>query len=488
MRISIVDKYFFCFLTLVLSLTTAIHAQVITPQTLVFSKICAGSYNQFDATFNYSGFPALTTFEVLLSDNLGSFTNPTTTTTLATLDLSVSKKTITFAVPETLIGSEVYKLRIKSSTGYISGDFSIKDPNNSSATIPYFPAYYKPYEDVYFINNKNPAAYLCSGGTITLAIDNPTPAILNSSPSNYPNIKYKWYKDTNVISGQTGSSIMVNSAGTYYVEIDYVSCTDSNSKSNSVTVTQVSGTVLPITSSLGNPFCSGGVATTLTSASGNTYQWYKENVKIEGATENTYQTNQSGTYSVSIDYGNCQSNSVINLEAYQIESSINIASTSTLVSGETKTVVATSNAINPTYEWYQNDVLISSATSNTYDVTIEGSYKVIVTQNSGCIIQDEIPFVVNPVVDSNVTTIPNLISPNNDGINDTWVIPQEYAVGNNAEVLLMDSNGEIVLKTNGYLNNWPEAALDFKNINPVYYYIITTQDKKVKKGSITIVK
>lgn len=482
MRISIVDKYFFCFLTLVLSLTTTIHAQVITPQNLEISKICAGSHNQFDATFNYSGFPALTTFEVELSDNLGSFTNPTTTTTLATVDLSVSKKTINFAVPATLIGSETYSLRVKSSTGLVSAKFNNRDLTTS------FPAYYKPYEDVYFINNKNPAAYLCSGGTITLAIDNPTPSIPNSSPSNYPNIKYKWYKDATVIAGQTGSSIIVNSAGTYYVEIDYASCTDSNSKSNSVTVTQVSGTVLPITSSLGNPFCSGGVATTLTSASGNTYQWYKENVKIEGATENTYQTNQSGTYSVSIDYGNCQSNSVINLEAYQIESSINIASTSTLVSGETKTVVATSNAINPTYEWYQNDVLISGATSNTYDVTIEGTYKVIVTQNSGCIIQDEIPFVVNPVVDSNVTTIPNLISPNNDGINDTWVIPQEYAVGNNAEVLLMDSNGEIVLKTNGYLNNWPEAALDFKNINPVYYYIITTQDKKVKKGSITIVK
>ncbi|MBP6755932.1 MAG: gliding motility-associated C-terminal domain-containing protein [Bacteroidia bacterium] len=482
MRISIVDKYFFCFLTLVLSLTTTIHAQVITPQNLEISKICAGSHNQFDATFNYSGFPALTTFEVELSDNLGSFTNPTTTTTLATVDLSVSKKTINFAVPATLIGSETYSLRVKSSTGLVSAKFNNRDLTTS------FPAYYKPYEDVYFINNKNPAAYLCSGGTITLAIDNPTPSIPNSSPSNYPNIKYKWYKDATVIAGQTGSSIIVNSAGTYYVEIDYASCTDSNSKSNSVTVTQVSGTVLPITSSLGNPFCSGGVATTLTSASGNTYQWYKENVKIEGATENTYQTNQSGTYSVSIDYGNCQSNSVINLEAYQIESSINIASTSTLVSGETKTVVATSNAINPTYEWYQNDVLISGATSNTYDVTIEGTYKVIVTQNSGCIIQDEIPFVVNPVVDSNVTTIPNLISPNNDGINDTWVIPQEYAVGNNAEVLLMDSNGEIVLKTNDYLNNWPEAALDFKNINPVYYYIITTQDKKVKKGSITIVK
>ena len=99
------------------------------------------------------------------------------------------------------------------------------------------------------------------------------------------------------------------------------------------------------------------------------------------------------------------------------------------------------------------------------------------------------PFVINfPFVDPNVTKIPNLISPNNDGINDTWILPQEYVSGTNTEILLLNSRGEIALQTNNYQNNWPENALDFKSVNPIYYYIITTQDNKVKKGSITVVK
>ena len=87
-----------------------------------------------------------------------------------------------------------------------------------------------------------------------------------------------------------------------------------------------------------------------------------------------------------------------------------------------------------------------------------------------------------------VAKIPNLISPNNDGINDTWIIPQAYVSGTNTEVVIMNSRGEVVLRTNNYLNNWPENQIDFKNINPVYYYIITTQNNTTKKGSITVVK
>ena len=486
--ISIVDKYIFCFLSLVLSLTTTIHAQTITPQILVFNKICAGSYNQFDATFNYAGFPESTTFMVELSDNLGSFSNPISTTTVAIIDLTPSQKTITFAVPETLIGSETYKLRVKSSTGVNSSSFLIKDPNNPGGTLSYFSAYYKPFEGIYYINDKKPEVSFCPGGSTLLSIDNPNPLVQDSSPANYPNIKYKWYKDSTVITGQTGSSLTVNATGTYYVEIDYASCTDSNSKSNSVTVSEGSGTEGTITSSLGNPFCSGGAGTTLTVQTGNSYKWYKDNVLIAGATSNTYQTNQAGLYSVTIDFTGCSSNATLNLQAFQTESTINVPETSVLETGEIKTILVTTNAINPTYQWYRNEIVIPAATENTYEVSNGGNYKVVITQNSSCVIVNEIPFRINSVVDLNATDIPNLVSPNNDGINDTWVIPQQYTSGTNTEIVLISSNGEIVLKTNDYLNNWPENALEFKNINPVYYYIITTTDKKTKKGSITIVK
>jgi len=87
-----------------------------------------------------------------------------------------------------------------------------------------------------------------------------------------------------------------------------------------------------------------------------------------------------------------------------------------------------------------------------------------------------------------VENIPNLISPNNDGINDTWVIPQVYVAGTNTQVVILSSQGKVMLQTNNYQNNWPENQIDFNAVNPVYYYIITTATNKTKKGSITVVK
>jgi gliding motility-associated-like protein len=490
MNISILNKYNFCFFYLVLSFTTTIYAQTITPETLVFSKICAGKFNQFDASFTHSGFPAGATFEVQLSDNLGSFTNPVSTTTLSIKDITPSRKTVTFAVPINLIGAEIYKLRVKSSTGFLSGNFLVKDPNNSNGTLSYFPAYYKPYEDVYFINNKIPTASICTGGNVTLSIDNPTPSVSGTSPVQYPSIKYKWFKGSSVISGQTGASLNVTTAGTYYVAIDYASCTDSNSQSNIVTVSETAGGISgSISSSLGNPFCTEGNPTTLSSSVvGNSYQWYKDNVKLDGATNATYMANQAGIYSLVVNFGGCNNTYFIDLKVFEINSSINIPETTVIITGETKNVVVTTNAASPIFSWYQNDSLLPGVQGNTYNVTTAGNYKVTITQNSGCKIVDEITFSVTPAIDMNVSEIPNLISPNNDGINDTWVIPQEYSVGSNTNVVIMNAIGQTVYTSNNYLNNWPESPIDFKNVNPVYYYIITKQDGNVKKGSITIIK
>nr|WP_315145397.1 gliding motility-associated C-terminal domain-containing protein [uncultured Flavobacterium sp.] len=488
MNIYVSSANFYRFFYFILVLNATVYGQTIAPQTLVFGKICAGKFNQFDATFNHSGFPASTPFEVQLSDHLGNFSVPVATTTLSITDISASQKTITFAVPTNLIGSDNYKLRVKSSTGIISSNFYIKNPNNTG-TLSYFTAYYKPFEDVYYINNKQSNAYLCSGGSITLSIDNPTPEIQSSSPANYSNIKYKWYKGTTIISGQTGSSLVVNSPGNYYVTLDYASCTDSNSRSNSVTVSETTGgTTGAISSSLGNPFCPAGNNTILSAVVGNSYQWYKDNVKINDATSPNYSTNQPGLYAVTIDFGGCKNTFDINLKVNEIESTLNIPETSLINEGETKNVVVTTNAINPTFEWYLNNTLISVNTNNTLTITTPGSYKVAVTQNSGCSIKNEIAFELNSAIDASVVSIPNLISPNNDGVNDTWIIPQEYSVGSNTEVVVMDSNGKIVFKSDNYLNNWPENPIVFENINPVYYYLITPQNGKAKKGSITLVK
>ncbi len=491
MKSPVLNKYFFCFLILVSSLTTIGYGQTITPQILAFDKICAGSFNEFDATFNHSGFPFGTTFEVLLSDSSGSFTNPISTTIVSSTDITASQKKITFAVPNTLIGSDIYKLRVKSSTGFVSSNFFVKDAVNIGGTLTYFPAYFKPYEEAFFINNKQASASICIGASVTLSIDNSTPTIPSSSPVNYPNIKYKWYKDNVVVSGATSSSLTANAVGVYYVMIDYGTCSDSNFRSNSVTVTQSSGgTSASVISSLGNPFCSAGGATTLSlgSVTGNTYQWSKDNVKINGATAKTLIANQEGFYSVFVDFGGCSSTFTIDLKELKTTSTINVPETNVITNGETINVVATTNAVSPTFEWYKNNSLITGITTNTYDVTSAGNYKIVITQQSGCAIVDEVSFVVSSVIDTNVVRIPNLISPNGDGINDTWVIPQEFSVGSNTKIEIRNSNGDLIFMSDNYLNNWPESPIEFKQINPVFYYLIKTQDGATKKGSITIVK
>jgi gliding motility-associated-like protein len=225
---------------------------------------------------------------------------------------------------------------------------------------------------------------------------------------------------------------------------------------------------------------------------GNSYQWSKDNVAIAGATSQTYVTNQPGQYSVTVSFGSCVANASINLQGYEFASTINVPDTNTIAPDETLEVIVTTAASSPEYKWYLNGTIISGATTSTYDIQTKGNYKVVITQTTGCIASKEYSFVVNSSIDPNpfpnVTNIPNLVSPNGDGINDTWIIPQEYVSGTNTKVQLISSLGEIVLDTNDYQNNWPENGNDFKNINPVYYYIITTQDQKVNKGSITIVK
>ena len=233
-----------------------------------------------------------------------------------------------------------------------------------------------------------------------------------------------------------------------------------------------------------------------------TFDWYKETSPTTSdfvSSGPTLTVTQPGTYYVRTNYGTCTSDSYSNKvtveessSASEFTSSVNVPASNSISTDETLTVTATTTASNPVYKWYLDGNPITDATSATYLVQTAGSYKVAITQTAGCVATKEHSFTVTLKDGTSgfpdVANIPNFISPNGDGINDTWQIPLEYINEKNTEVLILNSKGDTVLKTNNYQNNWPDSPLDFKNVNPVYYYIITTVDGKVKKGSITVVK
>ncbi|SFC53820.1 gliding motility protein SprC [Flavobacterium phragmitis] len=456
------------------ALESSVNAQTIVPQTFDgLEKLCAGgSFNEFNATFSYIDFPAGTTFVVELSDATGSFTTPIATTLLQTIDVSATQKTIRYAVPTNLVGSDVYSLRVKSSTGVVSSRFRNSLGNTS------FPAYYKAYENSFFINNKSETAMLCSGGSLTLSISAEAP-----SPLTFTNIKYKWYKDDVVIAGQSSKDLVVNTTGRYYAEIDYGQCSDVNFSSNRVNVTSsTSGSSVTISSSLGNPFCASGAGTVLTATSGNSYVWKKYGATINGATSRTYSTNESGVYSVEVDFGGCKATGTIDLKSNGFEASIDAQDGYKLSEGETLNVSVTTDAQTPTYEWYLNDNLISGETGSSYLVTVKGNYKVKISQVSGCTASREFSFRINGEP-GKATVIPNIISLRG---NPYWDIPDEYKNAS-TQVIIISSNGDKVLDVMNYQGDWPQSNIDFKNVNPVYYYVIKS-DASEKKGSITVIK
>jgi hypothetical protein len=158
-----------------------------------------------------------------------------------------------------------------------------------------------------------------------------------------------------------------------------------------------------------------------------------------------------------------------------------------IAQGETLNVTTTTTVSNPAYQWYVNDNAIQGATQNALDITSAGNYKVII---SGCTFSFRVKY--STVIDYNAVNIPNIVSPNSDGNNDTWIIPDDYN-NTNTRVTILSSLGEIAFETDNYINkdiynSWPQSNIEFKNFNPVYYYIITPNGGSAKKGSITLLK
>ena len=102
----------------------------------------------------------------------------------------------------------------------------------------------------------------------------------------------------------------------------------------------------------------------------------------------------------------------------------------------------------------------------------------------GCYVLDSVKLTVNepPIVP------PNIFSPNNDGINDTWEIPllRFYP---QCSVDVYDRSGQIVYHSIGYSKPW-DGKINGKTL-PIatYYYLIKSNNAHEPiSGSITIIQ
>jgi len=474
----------------ILSFAEVVNAQIVmsTPS-LGFSQACASStFNTYHVTFSFSTSEDLddsNQFIVELSDANGDFSASTDIYTSEAGSITTSPVTLTFSFPTTVAG-EGYEIKVRSTT-----------PASTSGSSASFAAYYKIQDSPFTINNLVATGTYCASGSYLLTIDDPGTGT-NDSPLQYPSLTYKWYKETSATTSvfvDYGNSLSVNSPGVYFVETDYGSCT-SSSFSNRVTVDEAEfdESTFTIESSLEIPYCASDGPTTLSAISGDSYQWFLNGEAIEGATKQTYITNVEGTYTVDLDFGTCSASASIEVVNTDFTAKIDVEDYNEIDSGETLVVNVTTTATDPEINWYLDDESIAEGFS--YEALESGIYKVEISQTTGCISSKTILFEVKVDGDGDkvgdlfpdVELIPNIISPNNDGTNDTWIIPQDYVSGTNSRVVIFSSQGKIVFKSENYENNWPMNEIEFKSVNPIYYYIITTENNETRKGSITVIR
>jgi hypothetical protein len=198
--------------------------------------------------------------------------------------------------------------------------------------------------------------------------------------TNVPGATYQWYRyySNALVSTTTYNSFQVNDLDNYYVKVTS-SCGTKTSN-----IFAVYPYVIGYVTASGPTSGCGVSSVTLTLQAQGPYQWYKDNVAIAGATSSSYTASISGWYYCTY-YSNifgCAIGAVqsqattVTINTTPIPSISASGSTTLCASGS---VALTASVSGATYQWRNNNVNITGATSQSYVVSLSGSYSCVIT-------------------------------------------------------------------------------------------------------------
>jgi gliding motility-associated-like protein len=135
------------------------------------------------------------------------------------------------------------------------------------------------------------------------------------------------------------------------------------------------------------------------------------------------------------------------------------------------------------YDVYWADGVSTTDRSNIPD----GTYSVVVTDTNGCAAAMDIE--VGVLGSERCLAINNIITPNNDGFNDTWKM-RNIDLFPDAEVLVYNRWGKLVFKTRNISDNEWDGTMDGKLLpTDSYHYILYLNDgSEPRSGVISIIR
>jgi gliding motility-associated-like protein len=193
----------------------------------------------------------------------------------------------------------------------------------------------------------------------------------------------------------------------------------------------------------------------------------------------------AGSYSVIVtDANNCQAFSTVSItqpDSLRIEFDVKKPFCPDMPDGEIHLdVTGGVKGTDYIYRWSDK------STERNLGNVVKGNYKVIVRDMNGCTASDSVKVVPENEV---CLGIPNIISPNNDLINDVWNI-ELIDLYPNSEVVIMNRWGEVVWKSEkGYPKPWDGKSNGRDLPIDSYHYIIDLHNgERPYIGNVTIVR
>lgn len=276
-------------------------------------------------------------------------------------------------------------------------------------------------------------------------------------------------------SYQAASSFSGVGAGTYNVMvIDANGCT----ATATATVTQPAPPTPVIT---GQPWaCIGETVVLSTSEPFATYAWQP------GGNSATQAVTSSGSYTVTVtDANGCTGASVPYAVLFEDpQAAFTADPPSPQLPGTSVAFTDASNGGEGTINswWWSLGMTGATGSGQTIDWTYAdpGVYTItlIVTTANGCTDTISDAYVIRPAE----IVIPNVISPNGDGMNDAFVIPNIEFFGN--ELAIFNRWGQVVFETRDYRSTW----LGTDQPDGTYYYVLRLDDGREFTGHLTLLR
>ena len=222
----------------------------------------------------------------------------------------------------------------------------------------------------------------------------------------------------------------------------------------------------------------------------NTYKWYKNGQLVSNAASITYIINTpelpGGVYVFEEIKGNCSgiSNAV----------TIKVIETPVAYAGEDFTIKQGTIAMlqatgGGNYSWYPAGNLSNAFISNPeFQASQTIVYSVVVSDPSNsCSSTDEVTVTVESPI-----SIPNVITVNGDGVNDTWQI-ENINLYPKASFEIFNRWGNMVWKSTGYSKEWDGTNFHNNEVLPdgTYFYVIVLNSELFKNpytGYVQVIK